>query len=464
MSRDADRSFQAQGGNLPDNKLIKSALELQSALDTRPCAEVAEAIEATSRVERSIADTLRAIEENSGIKQMLESVKHHEAAMRTAFGSIEEVRRLAVLDFESPARREMQLVLESVKHHGTAMRTAFGPIEELRRVGLFDADSAWRRDMELVRQAMVDFETRFRLPEISETARLMMEFSKSPLSESLARYAEQTSSLQLAVESMRTPWLDAQESMRSMAGFAELQGIGSALMNMPSFGDRLASALRIDLGDWRDPILWRPEIFTDLAARSDLYVSLGFNVALTDFPAPAFEQSLDIAGLRREPPPLVDRYGAPVPRVDDDDEEEGLARTNMAHDWLLRLETQLREFIDERMTQAFGADWPKRRLPNGLYDAWQEKKRKAKEAGGREWPLVAYADFTDYERVICRSDNWREIFAPFFGRSESVRESFQRLYPIRLDTMHSRPITQDDELLLYVETRRLVKVIVGRRS
>jgi len=30
--------------------------------------------------------------------------------------------------------------------------------------------------------------------------------------------------------------------------------------------------------------------------------------------------------------------------------------------------------------------------------------------------------------------------------------------------MHSRPITQDDELLLYVETRRLVKVIVGRRS
>jgi len=199
-------------------------------------------------------------------------------------------------------------------------------------------------------------------------------------------------------------------------------------------------------------------------ARSDFYISLGFDQALTDFPAPAFEQSVDIAGLRREPPSLVDRYGVPVPRSDDGDEEESLARTNMAHDWLLRLETQLREFIDERMTRAFGADWPKRRLPNGMYEEWQEKKRKAKEAGGRDWPLIAYADFTDYERVMCRTDNWREIFAPFFGRPESVRESFQRLYPIRLDTMHARPVTQDDELLLYVETRRLVKVIIGRRD
>jgi hypothetical protein len=31
--------------------------------------------------------------------------------------------------------------------------------------------------------------------------------------------------------------------------------------------------------------------------------------------------------------------------------------------------------------------------------------------------------------------------------------------PIRLDTMHARPITQDDELLLYVEARQIIKVI-----
>ena len=73
-------------------------------------------------------------------------------------------------------------------------------------------------------------------------------------------------------------------------------------------------------------------------------------------------------------------------------------------------------------------------------------------------PLVVFADFTDYEKVICKRDNW-PVFEPFFVRPESIRETFQRLYPIRLDTMHSRPITQDDELLLWLETRRIIRAI-----
>jgi hypothetical protein len=55
--------------------------------------------------------------------------------------------------------------------------------------------------------------------------------------------------------------------------------------------------------------------------------------------------------------------------------------------------------------------------------------------------LIEYADFTDYAAVICRADNWREVFSTFFNRPESVRESFQRLHPIRLDAMHARLIT-----------------------
>ncbi len=33
---------------------------------------------------------------------------------------------------------------------------------------------------------------------------------------------------------------------------------------------------------------------------------------------------------------------------------------------LLRLERLLRKFIDEEMTKAFGPNWMKHRLPNGL--------------------------------------------------------------------------------------------------
>jgi hypothetical protein len=58
--------------------------------------------------------------------------------------------------------------------------------------------------------------------------------------------------------------------------------------------------------------------------------------------------------------------------------------------------------------------------------------------------LIACADFTEYQLVICRADNWRELFAQIFMRPENVRETFQRQHPIRLDTMHARSITQDD--------------------
>jgi hypothetical protein len=51
------------------------------------------------------------------------------------------------------------------------------------------------------------------------------------------------------------------------------------------------------------------------------------------------------------------------------------------------------------------------------------------------------------------------VFAPVFRRAESVRESFQRLYPIRLCTMHARIVTQDDELYLFVETKRILSAI-----
>jgi hypothetical protein len=84
----------------------------------------------------------------------------------------------------------------------------------------------------------------------------------------------------------------------------ELQGIGAALKSATVFDENLTAALRVGLGDWRDAITWPKDIFIDLAARSEFYVGFGFNHALTDFPAPAFDQSLDIAGLRREPPPV----------------------------------------------------------------------------------------------------------------------------------------------------------------
>lgn len=332
--------------------------------------------------------------------------------------------------------------------------------EALKKARLFDTHALLLRESEWARQFR-EIEARFRLPEVPEILSLLTEIRAYPVPDGVAALFKESDAirdLQKTMADIHTPWLDIDEKVRSMTGFVELQSIGRALENIPTFDDSLVAALRFDLGDWRDSISWKSAIFEDWEARSDLYESLGFNKALTDFPAPAFEQGLDIAGLRREPPTLVTLYGTPVP-AKKEELEEGMVRPHAAFDWLFNFETELRAFIDRKMTEAFGADWAKHRLPNGLYDQWQEKK--AVETGGPEMPLISYADFTDYERIICKSDNWRVVFRGFFGKPESVRESLQRLYPIRVCTMHARPITKEDELLLFVEVKRLGKAFIG---
>ena len=111
------------------------------------------------------------------------------------------------------------------------------------------------------------------------------------------------------------------------------------------------------------------------------------------------------------------------------------------------------------MKAAFGENWIKHQVPGPIRQDWLDKQKKAEDNGQPEWPLIAYADFADYVPIITRKDNWDACFKKIFGRQTFVQESFQRLYPIRICTMHSRLITQDDELYLYVETKRILTVI-----
>ena len=179
---------------------------------------------------------------------------------------------------------------------------------------------------------------------------------------------------------------------------------------------------------------------------------------MTEFPPDTFRQSLTVAGIEEAPVPEAPTYDV-TPPVEVNDEEVAFERTNKAHDRLQRFETEIRRFIDEQMTITFGTNWIKRQVPGNIRQNWLEKERKAREERGDQYSLIDYADFTDYVQIITRKDNWIEVFEAVFGRKASVVESFQRLYPIRICTMHSRVITQDDELYLLVETKRILAAI-----
>ena len=111
------------------------------------------------------------------------------------------------------------------------------------------------------------------------------------------------------------------------------------------------------------------------------------------------------------------------------------------------------------MRAAFGDNWIKHQVPGDIRKAWREKQDTAREHGDEPRPLIEYADFTDYEIIIVRNDNWNSVFRGAFRNKDSVRESMRRLYPIRLSTMHSRLISQDDELYLLAEVKRILKAI-----
>jgi hypothetical protein len=309
-----------------------------------------------------------------------------------------------------------------------------------------------------IQHALRQYNERFYLPATSAITSLSNQFFSSEISASWRKHIGAPDALQNVLRSMTRPWADAQDSIRSVSSLAELGTLHGALSTRDPFGERISHTWRNLLGDWRDPIAPTPETIDNILSRSKFYADLGLDEKLTDFPAPAFAEAIELTSIRSKPAILLAIYGPPIADSNNEDQESAFARTNMAHDWLQRFETQLRRFIDEAMSTEFGDDWPKRHLPSNIYENWQDKKLRAEKEGAAARPLIAYADFTDYEMIICRRQNWR-VFANIFHRQESIRESLQRLYLPRISTMHARLLSPEDELLLYAEIKRLARAL-----
>ena len=357
------------------------------------------------------------------------------------------------------ANSNIQRLIADADRTRNLMRSVLEPAEDLRRSLLYDTTPNLVSELEGIRNFGVELENQFRLPTLPETPTLFRALDEmDETARAFAHYRDHTADLRHAVEAMTTPWLDTQDLFRSLTGFVDLQEIGHVLSTLPAFDLDPAQRLRSHLGDWRETIDWSADLFVDPLARSDFYVERGFDPALTDFPASAFYEAITIAGIKRNPPPFLDAYARPR-EPEQDEEQAGFERNNAAHDRLQRFESQIRAFIDQKMTAALGEKWIKHRVSGQTRQEWYDKREKAREEGHSGKSLIAYADFTDYEKIIVQKDNWQEVFAPIFRRKTLVQESFQRLYPIRVCTMHSRIITQDDEIFLHAETHRLLKTM-----
>lgn len=406
---------------------------------------------------------IRRAESRAGSRILERVVPRHTEALRAAAqqalttsdqaaSMLKSIQRsMALCEQISAAERSMKALANQGLYAADAAssmqrmcRALANPLDQLQSAGVLH--TAFGSQLKLTSQWLTSYARRFRLADANKLSQLQALKGLTLPASTVKRLA-----------AMTNPWLDIENERASIERLTGLLNLGDIIGNQAAFSQSAVAKIRTRLGDWRDTITWPDQIWRDMAARADYYDDLGFDANLTDMPVPAFREAIGIANIGTERPSLVESFGPPVPSSTPD-EEAAFARTNLAHDWLQRFESHMRRFVNEAMTRAFGSDWPRHRLPNGMYDRWRAK-RSAATGTGAQGALIAYADFTDYVLVIMRTDNWREVFDAYFERREDVRESFQRLHPIRLDTMHARPISQDDELLLYVEVKRLLSVI-----
>jgi len=334
------------------------------------------------------------------------------------------------------------------------------PLEEARRLGLLDETADIRRSMATAQEAVHAYEQLFRLPAESEIERLARESVEKTSLTHILFGRERT--LEEAMAGMHAPWLKETQVQSSAQAFAELIGIGRGIERNQPFDLAFTKALRPALGDWRETLVQEHLELADPRLRLAFYRQRGFDSGLTDFTSTAFHEGLRIAGLfnaRLESPALAPRAPRAEPPPEGGSAETEDDAALRAFSSLRTFEISVRQFIVERLQAAFGAKWTKRGLPKDVVENCELKKARAEAVGADELPLIDYADFSDYIKIIDRADNWRDIFQAVFARKEDVKESFQRLGPVRISTMHSRLVLQEDELLLAVETRRVLKAI-----
>ena len=358
--------------------------------------------------------------------------------------------KLQAINLSNPGRLAFAAIQERMRE---ARLLSMPAASELSRLAA-ESSSMFglvRQTEELARQ----MNERFRGFESNADSNRIRDVLRSLDSSAYSRFLPDLKALESVVSGFRTAWIDRIAPETSILGIARMTALTAAASATNPFDPSSVTTLRAALGDWRDVTMpWR--FLPDTNLREQFYNERGFDTSLIQLPEPAFTRALENVGLVRHPL-------APFDVDSEEVDEEELLRQRMSHVYklLFRLERALRDYIDRVMTQKCGTNWERHRCHgNGkIYQLWIQKRDKAIQNGVKPERLIQYADFTDYADLITRTDNWDEVFKNVFGRPESVRESFFRLAPVRLCTMHARPITKTELMLATAEITRLLIAI-----
>jgi hypothetical protein len=117
-----------------------------------------------------------------------------------------------------------------------------------------------------------------------------------------------------------------------------------------------------------------------------------------------------------------------------------------AYETLFSIETLLREFIIESLTESIGPKWYKQ-LSNDLLDKYKAAQKIETSSYWKSHIChhpIYYLDFPDLHKIIIRRDNWRNVFSATFHKEEVISGHLVSLEPIRNKIAHNRLISKFD--------------------
>jgi len=234
-------------------------------------------------------------------------------------------------------------------------------------------------------------------------------------------------------------WALGEELEGSAEAFARLSRMSDIARVGPAYSDETTEILVEELGQPSEA----PAGAETIEQREERYDQAGRDRELIAFPPTSYGQILVSAGyaVSFPPPPIVAVAEGLIEPV----------RFSPETGFLLQsLEAHLREMVASRLHALEGDAWVRRRVPEKVREKWKDGREAAKLAGKPVLAPIHYANFMDLADVITAGNNWQEFQAAFTNK-DNLRISLQRLYFIRNDVAHSRPISMTDGLLAITE-------------
>lgn len=256
------------------------------------------------------------------------------------------------------------------------------------------------------------------------------------------------------IKSFQTPWAKLDDLLGSAVGLVEVSTLFAALRHQNPFNDEITDYLRFEFGDYRDPRSWDEDQVGDPAVRLELYTDGGLREELRDTPGEVLVEAETQVEIHQTAAVILTPFSFRALFASDGHEPH-----MMAHNALRILERRLRDVIDAEMTRVFGHKWVHSTLKKEIREDWIAKQEQAVRQGRPKDALIEYADFTHYEQIITANAPWEQVFKALFRRKEDVRESFQRLGPVRIATYHARQLLDMDILVLTSEAMRLMQAL-----